>query len=59
MGILPAHVLGDNMSTVREKFDNIIEIKNVTKVFYGITVVDDVNLAVRRGEFVTLLGPSG
>ncbi len=43
----------------REKFDNIIEIKNVSKVFDGITVVDDVNLAVRRGEFVTLLGPSG
>ncbi len=48
------------MATVtREKFDNIIEIKNVTKVFDGITVVDNVNLAVRRGEFVTLLGPSG
>ncbi len=43
----------------REKFDNIIEIRNVSKVFDGITVVDDVNLAVRRGEFVTLLGPSG
>ena len=43
----------------REKFDNIIEIKNVSKVFDGITVVDNVNLAVRRGEFVTLLGPSG
>jgi len=46
-------------ATPREKFDNIIEIKNVSKVFDGITVVDDVNLAVRRGEFVTLLGPSG
>lgn len=45
--------------TTREKFDNIIEIKNVSKVFDGVTVVDDVNLAVRRGEFVTLLGPSG
>ncbi len=42
-----------------KKSDNIIEIKNVSKVFDGITVVDDVNLAVKRGEFVTLLGPSG
>ena len=35
-------------TTTREKFDNIIEIKNVTKVFDGITAVDNVNLAVRR-----------
>lgn len=47
------------MAVTRERSDYIIEIKNVSKVFDGITVVDDVNLAVKRGEFVTLLGPSG
>jgi spermidine/putrescine transport system ATP-binding protein len=45
----------------RERFraDKIIELKNLVKVFDGITVVDDVNLNIRKGEFVTLLGPSG
>ncbi len=42
------------------KFDKIIEIKNVTKVFEdGVTVLDDINLSIKRGQFVTLLGPSG
>jgi spermidine/putrescine ABC transporter ATP-binding subunit len=38
----------------------IIALDGVTKVFAGgIVAVDDVTLAVREGEFVTLLGPSG
>lgn len=42
------------------KFDKIIEVKNVTKVFEdNVTVLDDINLSIRRGQFVTLLGPSG
>ncbi len=42
------------------KFDKIIEVKNVTKVFEdGVTVIDNLNLSIRRGQFVTLLGPSG
>ena len=42
------------------KFDKIIEVKNVTKVFEdGVTVLDDINLSIKRGQFVTLLGPSG
>ncbi len=42
-----------------EKFDKIIEIRNVTKVFDDVTVVDNMNLSIKRGDFVTLLGPSG
>ncbi len=42
-----------------KKSDRIIEVQNITKVFDGVTVIDDMNLAIKRGEFVTLLGPSG
>lgn len=45
--------------TVREKSEKIIEVKNVTKVFDDVTVIDDINLSIKRGQFVTLLGPSG
>ena len=37
----------------------IIELKNVNKEFDGVKVVDDLNLYIRQGEFVTILGPSG
>ncbi len=40
-------------------FDKIIEVKKVTKVFDDTTVIDEINLSIRRGQFVTLLGPSG
>lgn len=38
---------------------HIIDIKNVNKQFDGKTVVDNLNLYIRKGEFMTLLGPSG
>jgi multiple sugar transport system ATP-binding protein len=36
-----------------------IEFRNVTKHFGGVSVVDDLSLEIRDGEFVVLLGPSG
>ena len=40
--------------------ENIIELKNISRTFDdGFCVVDDFNLTIQRGEFVTFLGPSG
>ena len=62
----PKQVVKENTETAAEaeikqikKTDRIIEVKNITKVFDNVTVIDDMNLAIKRGEFVTLLGPSG
>ena len=41
------------------KSDTIIKIEHLTKSFGEKTVLDDINLDIKRGEFVTLLGPSG
>lgn len=37
----------------------IAELKNVTKTFSGITVLDSVNLQIQEGEILALLGPNG
>ena len=39
--------------------EHIIDIKHLSKSFSGKEVLKDINLYVRRGEFITLLGPSG
>ncbi|WP_341912094.1 ABC transporter ATP-binding protein [Ferrovibrio terrae] len=36
-----------------------VELQSVVKRFGSFTAVDGINLAVQRGQFVTLLGPSG
>jgi branched-chain amino acid transport system ATP-binding protein len=37
----------------------LFELKGVTKSFGGLTVVDDLSLAVEEGEIVSLIGPNG
>ncbi len=39
--------------------DIIIDIEHISKSFDGVQVLKDINLQIKRGEFVTLLGPSG
>lgn len=39
--------------------DYIIDLKHVSKNFDDTTVLDDINMYIRRNEFLTLLGPSG
>jgi ABC-type Fe3+/spermidine/putrescine transport system ATPase subunit len=36
-----------------------LQLKGLTKKFAGLTVVDNLDLTLRAGEFVSLLGPSG
>ena len=42
-----------------DKENIIISLQGVSKVFDGTTVVDNFNLNITKGEFVTFLGPSG
>ena len=43
-----------------DKSQNIIELKLISKIYddNGFKAVDDFNLEVKRGEFVTFLGPA-
>ena len=40
-----------------QKSDCIISVEHVSKFFGDKAVLNDVNLFVRKGEFVTILGP--
>lgn len=42
-----------------EYCDKILNIENLTHIFDGKTVLDDVSFHVNKGEFMAILGPSG
>lgn len=46
-------------NTALENNSKIIELVDVCKEFDGVSVVENMNLYVRKGEFITFLGPSG
>ena len=49
-----------NTKTVEENpSEYIIELQGLTKQYGNKTVVNDMNLKIKKGEFVTFLGPSG
>lgn len=39
--------------------DNLVELKNISKHYGDVIAVNNVDLTVKRGEFLVLLGPSG
>ncbi len=39
--------------------NDFLVLKNVTKSFGKVTVIDNLNLSIPQGKMVTLLGPSG
>ena len=48
-----------NPSAIRTTDDNGLRLERLSKNFGEFIAVDDVNLHIRRGEFLTILGPSG
>ena len=41
------------------KMNEILELKGIKKAFGGVPVLNSIDLSVKPGEFITLLGSSG
>ena len=37
--------------------ENVLELKNITIKFGGVTALNEVNLVVKKGEILALIGP--
>ncbi len=56
---VPEYAFPDRREQKTSLMNKIIELKNITKIFDGETVLDQINLDINDNEFLTLLGPSG
>ena len=43
----------------QEETNKLIELQGITKIYDDNTVLDNIDLYIRKREFITLLGPSG
>ena len=39
--------------------DNIVEVRNLTKSFGDLLVLNDISFDVKRGDFLCIVGPTG
>ncbi|MFI6314028.1 amino acid ABC transporter ATP-binding protein [Nocardia fusca] len=47
------------MTTATQKTPTMIEVRNMTKAYHDLVVLDGIDFSVGKGEVVLLLGPSG
>lgn len=53
------HIVTQGCWGENELANNVVELRGIKKSFHDQVILDDINLEVREGEFLTLLGPSG
>ncbi len=58
-GVQVLGLLGALNHAKGEQVSNILEMKGLSKHFGDFVAVDDINLDIKEGEFVSVLGPSG
>lgn len=58
-GLLHHLAFNGGMLEKMEEKDIIIDLKHITKKYDDHVVLNDINMYIRRNEFLTLLGPSG